>query len=143
MLLAHLVFALVPLLSPGLFPKTQPHDLATWPGRADRVFVWLVWPPFFVTGVLTWAIVTPGLVASWWHLRRLSVARVAVWGALMGAWAALLFFASPVVTTARLLGNVGVGDGLLELAVRGALHLVVVPVVFALIAGLGARDRTR
>jgi hypothetical protein len=93
-----------------------------------------------VSAVPTWAIVTPGLVASWWHLRRLSVARVGVWGALMGAWAAMLFFASPIVVTSRVLGSIGLGDGLLELMVRGALNLVVVPVAFALIAGLGSRD---
>jgi hypothetical protein len=141
LLCSHLAFAVAPVFAPGYFPKVAPHDLVTWAGRAEWLFDWLVWPPFFVSGVLTWAIVMPGFVGSFWWLRRLSTSRVAVWGVLVGVWAAMLVFRSPLVVTADVLESVGLGRGLAELVVRGALHLLVVPNLLALLVGLGRQRR--
>jgi hypothetical protein len=139
LLCSHLAFAVAPLFAPGYFPNVAPHDLATWAGRAEWLFGWLVWPPFFVSGVLTWAIVMPGFVGSFWFLRRLSTLRVAVWGVMAGIWAAMLFFGSPLVLTASVVGSVGLGSGVAELVVRVALRLLVVPNLLAILVGLARR----
>jgi hypothetical protein len=105
LLCSHLAFAVAPLFAPRYFPEVAPHDLVTGRGRAEWLFDRLVWPPFFVSGVVTWAIVMPGFAGSFWFLRRLSTLRVAVWGVMAGIWAAMLFFRSPLVVTASVLGS--------------------------------------